>query len=618
MNQMGGGLEFPRSYLNKLNRNYIRRSHMTYTIHDEICVYKMSLPYMQEAKSKALSAQMNDHGPLHAQRVRMYAKMLCSIYPVSEIEESLLLAAALLHDIGMAKNDRARHHIISKNIVIQCTKDGELPFSKEESQVVGLLCMWHRKKYNPNFIHKATRVRVGFLASLLRLADGMDIDYRRSINFHEDREEIITKLNKDQLPHHRSVSSIAAIRICLTKIDTKAEIFFQEFEHAGLQIARFVDELVGINFSWPIQISPIHQSLPALHCVDPQFRAVVFAYCNAHGIVSAAISKKQLESQGFSVDIVCNSDLTSSPDKFWEKTFPEFDLSLYKMVSFLDLHISEKHTDTAILKIRETPGCSWTYASPLTISNREIMKLTREGVSIFLCDERALFVGSCVDKQMMFWMKVAALCNFDNPLIVSGATKDHDRTARGLRHVMRVAQGDKSITHNDIAFQIESNNSKFFIDMFDDYRRELRATPLEYKRIGRVLLMKTTEIYGRHIYDYIYQAIEGEGVRRYDDNEFEAPFAIYPQFKQNGLVRVLFLSNFIKDENAFPIKYFISHRETSIGASSTIWQTFDSHDEALNAINGVISEINRHYGVNEMDTATLIDISQASDEPKTQ
>ena len=46
---------------------------------------------------------------------------------------------------------------------------------------------------------------------------------------------------------------------------------------------------------------------------------------------------------------------------------------------------------------------------------------------------------------------------------------------------------------------------------------------------------------------------------------------------------------------AYPVRYFLNHVEGSVGSTSTIWQTFDSEEEALTAINIAIQRINTHF-----------------------
>ena len=502
-----------------------------YDLSHEIDVYKASLPFMEAAKDMANALQMNDHGPLHAQRVYMNARLLSSIFDLTQYESSLLLAASLLHDIGMAEN-RKEHHIVAHNLVIELSKSGELPFSDEEAKIVGKLCKWHRKKYDPEEVNDELNVRTGFLASLIRIADSMDLDYRRSPDFFGPRGEVIKKLNEEQVPHHLSVLSILALRLCVNHIGTKLELFVEDFKFASLQIERLIDELLGIKFSWPIQLAPIHQSLPSSSLTTTKKKkAIIFAYCNAHGIISAATTQKQLELQGFEVTTVCNFNTTVSPYYFWENTFQDFNFDVYSSVSLLDLYIHPEQLDKTIEKIQQASHCSWDYASPLAITGIEIQRLTAAGVNIFLCDERALFTGSVLDVDSLFWMRVSGLCNFDNPLMTAGITKDQYDVAMGIRYEIMLSQQEKRADgyYLTLSERIRNNDVDYFKAKAASFGQHIAENQLTGTKHGRVLVFDPNDTNGRSIYDFIYKAIASQGTRPYEENEFETPFAIFPR-----------------------------------------------------------------------------------------
>ena len=106
-------------------------------------------------------------------------------------EQHLLRAACLFHDVGNVV-DRDRHHIISEETIQRLTATGKLPFSTREAELVGLLCRWHRKDYDPQRVDQLQNetVRTGLMASILRVADAMDIDHRRS-DYNERFSEVL-------------------------------------------------------------------------------------------------------------------------------------------------------------------------------------------------------------------------------------------------------------------------------------------------------------------------------------------------------------------------------------------------------------------------------------------
>lgn len=182
-----------------------------YDKYKERQVFVKSLPFMQTAKALAKSKGMNDHGPLHAQRVHSIVGHLCTLIELSAHERDLVRAAALLHDIGMA-GDRENHHIKSADIVRNLVAEGELPFNDQEAEIVSKLCEWHRREYKPDDVHQELKIRTGVLASLLRLADAMDLDYRRGEDYPH-QEPVIKQVYKEQSLHHLSVRNILGFRI---------------------------------------------------------------------------------------------------------------------------------------------------------------------------------------------------------------------------------------------------------------------------------------------------------------------------------------------------------------------------------------------------------------------
>lgn len=125
---------------------------------------------------------MVDHGVKHVKRVEQIAFILALAHNLEETEMFFLRAASLLHDIGNAVN-RDNHHEESQKLVEELTEKGRLPLSTEEAAIVGLLCRWHRKEYDHNYdvvLSTGETIRVGMLASFLRISDAMDMDFRRS------------------------------------------------------------------------------------------------------------------------------------------------------------------------------------------------------------------------------------------------------------------------------------------------------------------------------------------------------------------------------------------------------------------------------------------------------
>jgi len=149
-----------------------------YSIQD-FATLRTAVPILQAARARLV--EFVGHDPGHAPRVKSFASQLGHITEPAQTEQQLLRAGALFHDVSDVL-DRKRHNVISQETVIRLTTDGELPFSVREAEVVGLLRRWHRREYDPDPRHdlNGETIRTGLLASILRVADAIDIDHRRS------------------------------------------------------------------------------------------------------------------------------------------------------------------------------------------------------------------------------------------------------------------------------------------------------------------------------------------------------------------------------------------------------------------------------------------------------
>lgn len=117
-------------------------------------------------------------GHVH-QVARLAARLFDALQPYHACgvaEERILVAAALLHDVGYP-TDPANHHKVSARLIR--TMLGP-PFERPEAELIALVARYHRKA-GPKLRHNRYRAlgpddrrTVNWLGGMLRVADGLD------------------------------------------------------------------------------------------------------------------------------------------------------------------------------------------------------------------------------------------------------------------------------------------------------------------------------------------------------------------------------------------------------------------------------------------------------------
>jgi putative phosphoesterase len=109
---------------------------------------------------------------------------LADVHKLGATERCWLECASILHDIGLSKSESGHHKKSAKLIL----NDIEMPFPSGERRIIASIARYHRKglpnqsHYNLASLDKATIHKVKVLASLLRIADGLDCTHRAIVN----------------------------------------------------------------------------------------------------------------------------------------------------------------------------------------------------------------------------------------------------------------------------------------------------------------------------------------------------------------------------------------------------------------------------------------------------
>ena len=557
----------------------------------DVAVLHVALPILRFARGK--SGEMVDHGEGHAMRVKSFASQLGYIMALTRAEHQLLRAAALFHDIGNAV-DRARHHIISQEMVAKLEAAGELPFSDREAALVGLLCRWHRGDYRPDQQDtlRGEPIRTGLLASILRIADAMDIDHRRS-DYADEYAHVIARFFPDQVPHWSSVREILGVRLRCSPAVT-LQVFKRG--HAGddglhllaagcspevqllgrgqgednRQVGMLRQDLAATPLDWSVQVRRVDPSAPAAgpsadgeHAAPADRWPALLAFpFDPHSLVMAALSRKHLAAAGYAVETLCYPDTAGGPAWLWREALLETDPAHYSR-----LVVIGDRPDAAVTQDLPRAIDRWQAAgAAISVLNRHeanwprLPDLLRRSVDVVIGGDVAYFWGDAVSEADLWWGRIAALCTRDPTQASVGLTVEEQRVTWGLLDVVHRAY-DRSPQDGPgwaalvepIMDRIAADDRGFFADRAADPAAALAAVGSPGRVEGRVLLLEPPpDLLPRAYYWAMEAAIERHGRKLERSIRFNVPYAI-ATWPDGEAVELLAISHW-REEEAIPIR----------------------------------------------------------------
>ena len=118
-----------------------------------------------------------------------------NLHELGARERCWLQCAAILHDIGLSQGSTAHH----KNTLKLILNDIRLPLASIDRKVIGNIARYHRKgcpknkHYNFMSLSRELRRKVTMIASILRLADGLDFSHQSIV------QSVQVQLNLDNI-----------------------------------------------------------------------------------------------------------------------------------------------------------------------------------------------------------------------------------------------------------------------------------------------------------------------------------------------------------------------------------------------------------------------------------
>lgn len=177
-------------------------------------------------------AQTCEYDTNHTHQVTRLAlrlfDQLQSLHQLGIGERDWLHYAGLLHDIGWIEGWK-EHHKVSLRIILDTPL---LPFSNKERLIIGSVARYHRKAL-PNIKHdhfaalsEEERHLVEILASMLRLADGLDSSYQcrvRDVICRVTQKKIVIRCAAQMQP-------VEELKAGLGKSDLMSSVFKRKIE----------------------------------------------------------------------------------------------------------------------------------------------------------------------------------------------------------------------------------------------------------------------------------------------------------------------------------------------------------------------------------------------------
>lgn len=537
----------------------------------EIMALRTAVPIVQFARAKL--GEFTDHGPGHILRVKIFATQLGHVLGLTPSEQRLLRAAALFHDIGNIL-DRATHHIISQETVEKLAATGQLPFSRNEAMLIGLLCRWHRKAYEPERVDQlhGESIRTGLAASILRVADALDSDYRR-VDYGSKFKRVLQIFYPEELPFLDDLATILGVRICCTPA-LHLQVFVQRQTQVETShhINALYKDVADTPLSCTVQVIEcgLHAALPATRHLPPA--ALLVCPFEPHSLIMAAVSRKHLLAAGYTVTLLVYPDTDEATAWLWSEALADFTPSAFAQLVVIGDRPAATATHRLLASVAhwQQAGVQCTLLNRYEANWSRLPDLLRRGAQLTLGGDWAYFWGDAVDESDLFWGRVAALCTRDPIQSTVGLTTEEEIISQGLLKVIydRITDAHRQATTvgdhwgalaTPILDHIGDDARAWFAAQAAGFSATYAVLPTAPDVQGKVLyLALATTGPQPSLFWGLERAIEAHGRTAERGIAFQTPYAIAtwvdPNDGADGEMVQLLAINHWREQEAIPIR----------------------------------------------------------------